>query len=69
MYVWTRLPASAGDDDQGFVRGLFERTHVLLSPGSGFGDAGRGWVRLSLVGDVPLLRRAVQRIGDSGLVG
>ena len=69
MYVWTRLPDRAGDDDQAFVRELFDRTRVLLSPGSGFGAAGRGWVRMSLVGDVPQLRRAVHRIGDSGLIG
>ena len=69
MYVWTRLPESAGEDDDAFVRELFERTHVLLSPGRGFGASGRGWVRLSLVGPVERLHEAVRRIGDSGLVG
>jgi len=68
MYVWTRLPERAGDDDQTFVRTLFERTHVLLSPGSGFGASGRGWVRLSLVGSEQRLHEAVSRIGDSGLL-
>lgn len=69
MYVWTRMPAAHGDDDQAFVRKLFDETHVLLSPGTGFGASGRGWVRLSLVGSVERLGEAVARIAASGLVG
>lgn len=69
MYVWTRVPDGHGDDDQAFVRELFARTNVLLSPGSGFGASGRGWVRLSLVGDTTRLQTAVARIGESGMIG
>lgn len=69
MYVWARLPRGCGDDDRAFVSTLFERTGVLLSPGAGFGAAGRGFVRLSLVFDPVVMREAARRIGESGLIG
>ena len=68
MYVWTRIPRRAGDDDRAFVAELFERSGVLLSPGSGFGIAGRGYVRLSLVLEPSRLREAAARIAGSGLL-
>lgn len=69
MYVWARLPERFGDDDRTFVHELLERTGVLIAPGTGFGAAGRGYVRLSLVFEPARLREAAERIGRSGLVG
>jgi len=51
LYLWARIPAHWGDDDMGFVRDVFDATGVLLSPGSGFGEYGRGYARASLVID------------------
>jgi LL-diaminopimelate aminotransferase len=69
MYLWTPVPPqSSAPDDREFVRLLLERSGVLLSPGSAFGDAGRGWVRMSLVADTARLEEAARRIGESGLL-
>jgi LL-diaminopimelate aminotransferase len=48
MYVWSRIPRAYGGDEFAFVKDLFDRTGVLLTPGSGFGTHGRGYVRMSL---------------------
>jgi LL-diaminopimelate aminotransferase len=70
MYVWTRVPeSSAIGDDREFVRELLDRTGVLISPGSAFGESGRGWVRFSLVTGLDRLAEAARRIGSSGLLG
>jgi LL-diaminopimelate aminotransferase len=49
LYIWARIPRAWGDDDFTFVRDVFAKTGVLLSPGSGFGVHGRGYCRTSLV--------------------
>ena len=49
LYIWARIPKAWADDDMGFVRDVFAKTGVLVSPGSGFGKHGRGFTRLSLV--------------------
>jgi LL-diaminopimelate aminotransferase len=67
MYVWTPVPATWGNDDLGFVESVFQRTRILLSPGSSFGDAGQGWVRISLVVDEARLGEVATRLRDSGL--
>lgn len=68
MYVWTRLPEGFGDDDWRFVRELFARTGVLVSPGTSFGSPGRGYVRMSLVVDEAGIDRVLQAIDRSGLL-
>jgi LL-diaminopimelate aminotransferase len=70
MYLWTRIPDAAGtEDDREFVRELFDRSGVLISPGSAFGESARGWVRMSLVADGERLDEVARRIGASGVVG
>jgi LL-diaminopimelate aminotransferase len=66
MYVWTRIP-DGYSDSLTFVRDLFERTGVLLSPGSGFGNAGEGFVRISLVVEEERLEEVVRRVRESGV--
>lgn len=69
MYLWTRVPDGAADgDDRRFVRELLDRSGVLLSPGSAFGEPGRGWVRFSLVAGEERLDEVVARIASSGLL-
>lgn len=60
IYVWARLPA--GSDDVAWAADLLERAAVSLTPGSIFGAAGRGYIRLSLcLPDVRLVE-AMERI-------
>ena len=42
MYIWAPVPRAWQGDDFAFVREIFERTGVLLSPGSAFGKHGAG---------------------------
>lgn len=61
MYVWTRLPGGlTGSFD--FAVNLARETGVCLAPGRGFGPRGEGFVRLALVREPEVLRRAVERI-------
>ena len=48
---WAKIPAAYGEDDFAFISDVFAQTGVLLSPGSGFGEYGRGHCRTSLVID------------------
>lgn len=64
MYVWARLPASWSGTSMEFCTQLVETTGVALSPGSGFGRGGEGYVRVALVRDVETLERAAGLIGD-----
>jgi LL-diaminopimelate aminotransferase len=70
MYLWSRVPDGCPiRDDRSFVKELLDRSGVLLSPGSAFGESAAGWVRISLVADGERLDEVVRRIGASGLLG
>lgn len=68
MFVWARIPGGY-DDDARFCLELMERTGVIVVPGSSFGEMGRGHIRAALVRDEDTLRRAVERIAASGMLG
>jgi succinyldiaminopimelate transaminase len=55
MYLWIKAPASLGSE--GFAARLLEGG-VVVSPGSFFGRAGEGYVRLALVPTLEQCRRA-----------
>ena len=46
-----------------FAMLLLDKGNVAVSPGSGFGPAGEGYVRMSLVEKEQRLRQAVRQIG------
>ena len=46
-----------------FAMRLLEEGNVAVSPGSGFGVAGEGFLRMSLVENEQRLRQAVRQIG------
>jgi len=61
FFVWARIPG--GGDDVALVRRALLDHGVALAPGSGFGSRGAGFVRIGLVQDEDVLRRAVARLG------
>lgn len=63
IYVWARVPD--GHDSASFTSLLLEEANVVVSPGASFGDAGEGFVRISLSTPDDRLREAVQRIEQS----
>jgi LL-diaminopimelate aminotransferase len=67
MYIWARIPAAWGNDDFAFITEVFEKSGVLLSPGSGFGVHGRGYARTSLIIDDARIGRVMELLKDSGL--
>lgn len=65
MFVWAQIPEywrnQMSTMDFGMM--LLEKGDVAVSPGSGFGPAGEGFVRLALVENENRLRQAVRLIG------
>jgi len=64
MFVWAKIPepwASRMDSIE-FATKLLEQGDVAVSPGSGFGPSGEGFLRLALVENEARLRQAVRQI-------
>ena len=64
MFVWAKIPERLGRqmDTLDFATKLLEEADVAVSPGSGFGPAGEGYLRLALVENENRLRQAVRQI-------
>ncbi|MDH3719241.1 MAG: aminotransferase class I/II-fold pyridoxal phosphate-dependent enzyme [Planctomycetota bacterium] len=65
MFIWTKVPDPWADqmDSIRFATMLLQEANVAVSPGAGFGPAGEGFLRLSLVENENRLRQAVRQIG------
>lgn len=65
MFIWAKIPApwDVAMSTMDFAMMLLENGDVVVSPGSGFGPAGDGFVRLALVENENRLRQAVRQIG------
>ena len=60
FFVWVRVPG--GGDAVEFARRLREEQRVAVAPGDGFGDRGRGFIRLGLVREEATLGELVERL-------
>ncbi|AIE75098.1 MULTISPECIES: aspartate aminotransferase [unclassified Synechocystis] len=65
MYLWVPCPVGMGSTD--FALTVLEKTGVVMTPGNAFGEAGEGYVRLSLIADGDRLGQALQRIEQAGI--
>ena len=65
MFVWAEVPEpwKSQMSTMDFAMMLLEEGNVAVSPGSGFGAAGEGYLRMSLVENEHRLRQAVRQIG------
>jgi LL-diaminopimelate aminotransferase len=63
LYVWARIPE--GWTSRDFANSLFENTGVFLTSGTNFGDAGEGYVRISLTAPVERIETAISRMKDA----
>jgi len=61
-YVWVKTPQGVRSWD--FFDQLLERTHVVVTPGAGFGACGEGYFRLSAFGKREQVEEAVDRIRE-----
>lgn len=59
FYVWAKAP---GGNDVAFSRRMLADCGILVTPGSGYGVYGRGYVRLSLTLDERRIEEALDRI-------
>ncbi|MBA2678330.1 MAG: LL-diaminopimelate aminotransferase [Ktedonobacteraceae bacterium] len=60
LYVWAHVPAGLTSHE--FANQLFEKTGVFVTPGTNFGQAGEGYVRLSITEPEERLKAALQRM-------
>ena len=66
MFVWAKIPkgyASSFD----FCMQLVEKTGLLVTPGSAFGSAGEGYIRMALVVDLPVIGEILEVLEKSGM--
>ncbi|MEM9657982.1 MAG: aminotransferase class I/II-fold pyridoxal phosphate-dependent enzyme, partial [Planctomycetota bacterium] len=64
MFVWQRIaePWRSRMSTMDFAMMLLEKGNVAVSPGSGFGPVGEGYLRMSLVENEARLAQAVRQI-------
>jgi LL-diaminopimelate aminotransferase len=60
FYLWVKVPPS--HSSVSFASLLLDKAGVVLTPGSGFGEAGEGYVRLALTVPEARLEEAVKRL-------
>ena len=62
FYVWA--PVFGEYDSAGLAKALLEKTDIVVTPGSGFGKNGEGYVRMALTVGPDKLREAVGRVKE-----
>ena len=68
LYLWLPLPErlrQQGLNDETLATRILQSSGVALTPGSGFGPAGRDWLRMALVRPVDELEQAAHRLLDA----
>ncbi len=65
FYVWA--PVLEGYDSISLAKAMLKKTGIVVTPGSGFGKSGEGYVRMALTVDKDKLKEAVERIKNTFL--
>ncbi len=60
FYIWAHVPK--GYTSAEFAEMLIEKAGVVVTPGSGFGDEGEGYFRISITADDARIRAAIERL-------
>ncbi|HEK25636.1 MAG TPA: aminotransferase class I/II-fold pyridoxal phosphate-dependent enzyme, partial [Hydrogenobaculum sp.] len=60
FYLWIKVPK--GFTSASFAELLLDKLAIVVTPGSGFGEAGEGYFRISLTVDTNRLKEAADRI-------
>ncbi len=66
LYLWAAIPAG-WPSSEAFALAVMEQTGVVFAPGSFFGPAGEGYVRISVTASTEQVREAAGRIGNCKL--
>ncbi len=59
-YIWARVPKGYTSSD--FCEKLIEETGIVVTPGSGFGDEGEGYFRISITISEDKIAEAAKRL-------
>lgn len=62
LYVWASVPEGYSSRD--FANWLFDKTGVFVTPGTNFGEAGEGYLRISMTAPDERIETALQRMKD-----
>ncbi len=65
MYIWLEVPH--GYNSTTFTMELIKKAGIVVSPGTGFGDLGEGYVRIALIDTEPRLNEAIERMKKAGI--
>jgi LL-diaminopimelate aminotransferase len=60
FYIWARVPG--GNTSADFAEMLIEKAGVVVTPGSGFGEEGEGYFRISITTPEERIGEAIQRL-------
>lgn len=63
LYIWAAVPE--GFTSRDFAAWLFDQTGVFLTPGSNFGQAGEGYVRISMTEPQERIETAITRMREA----
>ena len=63
MYLWVPCPPDIGSTD--FALDILQKTGIVVTPGNAFGIGGEGYVRISLIADLPRLQEALDRLTEA----
>jgi LL-diaminopimelate aminotransferase len=65
MYLWIPTPVGMGSTEFGL--NVLQKTGVVVTPGNAFGEAGEGYVRISLITDCDRLSEVLRRFKQAGI--
>lgn len=65
FYLWLPVPPRFNNCDE-FCQKLMEKSGVVVVPGTGFGDNGEGFFRLSIVAKDEDLHKVIERMKEDG---
>jgi LL-diaminopimelate aminotransferase len=65
MYLWIKTPVGQGSTE--FALDVLQQTGVVMTPGNAFGEAGEGYVRVSLIADCDRLGEVLRRFKQAGI--
>ena len=67
LYLWTAVPA--GYSSAEFTEKLLEKANVAVTPGTGYGESGEGYIRLSLTIPDDSIDEGLRRLSEFSLSG
>lgn len=66
FYLW--LPVPKGFTSEEFAAVMLEKAGIVVPPGNGYGSWGEGYFRIALTKDVEILKKALSRMKEAGIM-